>query len=289
MELLQLKKFCHAARTGNFTQTAKAFGVPPSDISQTVRRLEQELGTPLFTRRANAVALNERGTEFARRAQEALALLEDAAAAARDDDRRGAVRLCVNTNRRIVMDTVEAFSRLYPEVDITARVSADPTADTFDLIVSAQDERLASFRREKLLSEQLAVAVSLRSPWADAARLADLAEAPFITMNEGSSLYRLTHRLCREAGFAPRVAVQSDDPYYVRKCVELGLGAAVVPLFSWQGQFAGGIALHPLDCRRDTYLYTAPDRYLPRCARSFARMLAQRCAQMAGEALTTNR
>ena len=280
MELLQLKKFCHAARTGNFARTAKAFGVPPSDISQTVRRLEQELDTPLFTRRANAVVLNEQGAEFARRVSQALALLEDAAAAARDDDRRGAVRLCVNTNRRIVMDTVEAFSRLYPEVDITARVSADPTAGTFDLIVSDRDDRLAAFRSEKLLSEQLAVAVGRRSPWAEATRLADLAEAPFITMNEGSSLYRLTHRLCRQAGFAPRVAVQSDDPYYVRKCVELGLGAAVVPLFSWQGQFGGEVVLRPLDCRRDTFLYTAPDRYLPRCARSFARMLAQRCGQV---------
>lgn len=280
MELLQLRKFCHAAESGNFTRTAKAFGVPPSDISQTVRRLEQELGTPLFTRRANAVALNERGAEFARRAREALALLDDAAAQVRDDDRRGAVRLCVNTNRRIVMDTVEAFSRLYPEVDITARVSADPTAGAFDLIVSAQDERLASFRREKLLSEQLAVAVSRRSPWAGGVQLADLADAPFITMNEDSSLYRLTCQLCRQAGFAPRIAVQSDDPYYVRKCVELGLGAAVVPLFSWQGQFGGDIVLHPLDFRRDTYLYTAPDRYLPRCARSFAQMLAQRCAQV---------
>lgn len=278
MELLQLKKFCHAAQTGNFTQTAKAFGVPPSDISQTVRRLEQELDTPLFIRRANAVTLNEQGAEFARRTRQALTLLEDAAAAARDDGRRGAVRLCVNTNRRIVMDTVEAFSRLYPEVDITARVSADPTAAAFDLIVSDRDERLAPLRAEKLLSEQLAVAVGRRSPWADAARLAELAEAPFITMSEGSSLYRLTHRLCGEAGFAPRIAVQSDDPYYVRKCVELGLGAAVVPLFSWQGQFGGDIVLHPLDCRRDTFLYTAPDRYLPRCARSFARLLAQRCA-----------
>ena len=280
MELLQLRKFCHAARSGSFAATAKAFGVPPSDISQTVRRLEDELGVRLFDRQPNAVVLNSRGEAFARQTEQALRLLDGAVTAAADDGSSGEIYICVNTNRRIVMDTVEAFSRLYPEVDITARVSADPTADTFDLIVSAQDERLASFRREKLLSEQLAVAVSRRSPWADAARLADLAEAPFITMNEGSSLYRLTHRLCREAGFAPRVAVQSDDPYYVRKCVELGLGAAVVPLFSWQGQFAGGIALHPLDCRRDTYLYTAPDRYLPRCARSFARMLAQRCAQV---------
>ena len=281
MELLQLKKFCHAATSGSFSATARAFGVPPSDISQSVRRLEQELGAPLFTRRANSVTLNERGAEFARRAQEALALLEDAAAAARDCAALGQVHLCVNTNRRIVMDTVEIFRRQYPEVTVRTEFFADPTAKEFHLIVSAEDERLQGWHKEPLLGEQLAVAVSRTAPWADAAAegLASLRETPFVTMGEGSSLFALTHRLCREAGFVPRVAVQSDDPYYVRRCVELGLGAAVVPLFSWQGQFSPAVALHPLPCRRETYLYTAPGRYIPLCARAFADALHQSCTE----------
>ena len=281
MELLQLKKFCHAAMSGSFSATARAFGVPPSDISQSVRRLEQELGAPLFTRRANAVTLNERGAEFARRAQEALLLLEDAAAAARDRADLGQVHLCVNTNRRIVMDTVESFRRQYPDVSIRTAFFADPTAREFDLIVSAQDGRLRDWHCEPLLSEQLAVAVSRSTPWAEAAAegLAALQEVPFVTMGEGSSLFALTGELCREAGFTPRIAVQSDDPYYVRRCVELGLGAAVVPLFSWQGQFPDTVALHPLSRRRETYLYTAPGRYLPLCARAFADALRAACSE----------
>ena len=99
MELLQLKKFCHAAGSGSFSATAREFCVPPSDISQSVRRLEQELGAPLFTRHANAVKLNERGAEFARRAQEALALLEDAAAAAADRVDAGQVHICAKQKK----------------------------------------------------------------------------------------------------------------------------------------------------------------------------------------------
>lgn len=279
MELLQLKKFCHAAGSGSFARTAKSFGVPPSDISQSVRRLEQELGAPLFTRRANAVTLNDRGADFARSVQQALDLLEGAAAAAADRPDRGQVRLCVNTNRRVVMDTVETFRRQYPDVSIRTAFFADPTAREFDLIVSAQDDRLQNWHREPLLSEELAVAVRCAEPWAEQAAegLAALREVPFVTLGEGSSLFALTHRLCREAGFEPRIAVQSDDPYYVRRCVELGLGAAVVPLFSWQGQFAHTVALHPLSCRRETYLYTAPGRYIPLCARTFAAALHQSC------------
>ena len=42
MELLQLKYFCHAAQSCNFSKTAEKFGVPASGISQSIKRLEKE-------------------------------------------------------------------------------------------------------------------------------------------------------------------------------------------------------------------------------------------------------
>ena len=278
MELLQLRKFCHAARSGSFARTAEHFGVPPSDISQTVRRLEEELGVRLFDRKANAVTLNRRGEEFARQVQQGLTALDGAVSAARDDGERGEVHICVNCNRRIVMDAVEQFRRRWSAVSIHTRTFCDPTAEQFDLIVSTDETSLTGYHRQKLLSEQLAIAVSRSSPYDRwDGELSSLANVPFITMGEGTSLCRLTRDLCREAGFTPRIAVQSDDPYYVRKCVELGLGVALVPLFSWQGQFGDGVALHPLPQQRDTWLYTAPDRYLPLCARRFCDLLMEVC------------
>ena len=43
MELLQLTYFCDAAETENFSRTAQRFTVPPSNISQSIKRLETEL------------------------------------------------------------------------------------------------------------------------------------------------------------------------------------------------------------------------------------------------------
>ena len=43
MELLQLKYFCDSAKTQNFSKTAENFTVPPSNISQSIKRLEKEL------------------------------------------------------------------------------------------------------------------------------------------------------------------------------------------------------------------------------------------------------
>ena len=64
MELLQLTYFCDAAETQNFSKTAKKYTVPTSNISQCIRRLEEELGQPLFMRTANRIQLNERGKAF---------------------------------------------------------------------------------------------------------------------------------------------------------------------------------------------------------------------------------
>ena len=53
MELLQLRYFCDAAQTQNFSKTAKKYLVPTSNISQSIKRLEKELGCELFEHRGN--------------------------------------------------------------------------------------------------------------------------------------------------------------------------------------------------------------------------------------------
>ena len=76
MDLLQLKYFCHAADTLNFSKTAQAFLVPPSNISQCIKRLESELNVPLFIRSANRIQLSPQGELFHQGVRKSLDLLE---------------------------------------------------------------------------------------------------------------------------------------------------------------------------------------------------------------------
>ena len=77
MDLLQLTYFCSAAKTQNFSKTAELFFVPPSNVSQTVKRLETELGARLFVRESNKIALNETGKKFFNKISKALTLIEE--------------------------------------------------------------------------------------------------------------------------------------------------------------------------------------------------------------------
>ena len=74
-------------------------------------------------------------------------------------------------------------------------------------------------------------------------------------MNVGSSLRETTEQACRKAGFLPKCTVQSDDPTYIREYVELGMGVAPAPEFSWRGQFSDHVILRDVgEFYRDTYL-----------------------------------
>lgn len=272
MELLQLTYFCDAALTENFSKTAEKYKVPPSNISQSIKRLEKELSVTLFDRRANRVVLNDRGRVFYQQVRQALDLLDSARAAAGHgaEDR---LRLVIHVNRRIVMKAVERFQSDYPAVNIftTHGFSGEQEAD---LIVSDRVMELPGFVREKLLREDIALAARqgmLPPGEMDAGALRD---KPFITMGPGNSVHSLTEAICREMGFQPRIALQSEDPFYIRKCVELGLGIAVVPTFSWKGQFSPQVELRRAgDHSREVFLYRRTGENT--CLEAFCRVLRQ--------------
>ena len=119
MELLQLKYFADAAKSQNFSKTAEKFTVPPSAISQSIRRLENELGTPLFDRTANRLYLNADGARFYESVTAALELLETAKKQLRTGNTVKVLNICVNCNRRIVMQAMAVTDSFSSTADST--------------------------------------------------------------------------------------------------------------------------------------------------------------------------
>ena len=276
MELLALKYFCDAAVSENFSQTAKKFGVPPSDISQSIKRIERELGVLLFIRRANSIELNDAGKKFYARVSMGLSIISDAEAEIRDDGRSGKIKICINSNRRVVMQVIERYRKAYPSVEIITTHFVDPMSDDFDLIIDCEDERLSEYNRELLISEEIMLAVRHDSPYAseDMIDIARLADEAFVSMSSKTSMYRITKEICADFGFEPKIVVQSDDPFYVRKCVEMGIGVCFAPSFSWQGQFPCEIVLKNVgNYKRSTYVYFSSQKYTPACVKHFFDML----------------
>ena len=289
MELLQLTYFCDAAATQNFSRTAKRYNVPPSNISQSIKRLEEELGVTLFSRSANRVALNSRGELFYRDVSTALALLERAGNAARGAQEEVTLRLGIRIARRVAMRTVSAFQHAYPGVNIVAEHGDHTQNDDFDLIISDSSFSHPDFVKGRAFREDILLAARRGLlPQRERLTAADVMDKPFITMSANYSMHTITREICRDLGFQPRIALQGEDPVYIRRCVSLGLGLAFVPALSWHGQFGDEVELYTLgDYGRDICIFCRRNAYAPECVDAFYRMLVdtfeQEAAQMAAE------
>ena len=203
-------------------------------------------------------------------------MINDAAELAQDGADSGRIRICINTNRRIVMQALEKYKRLYPGVEIVTTHFTELGKSDFDIIIDTVSQNLSEYQKHLLISEKILLAVKAGSKYSGVARInvAELADEPFITMSEKSSMYEITESICRDFGFKPKIAMQSDDPFYVRKGVELGLGVSFVPEFSWKGLFSDEVELIEVEgYMRDTYVFTTNRKYAPQCVRNFLDVL----------------
>src|SRR5688572_20754944 len=78
MELLQLKYFLTVAKLEHVTKAAQELHIAQPALSRTIQRLEEEdLGVPLFDRKARQIRLNPFGKAFEAKAKAAIHLLEE--------------------------------------------------------------------------------------------------------------------------------------------------------------------------------------------------------------------
>src|ERR1700726_1910804 len=85
MELSDLTTFATVARTGGVTRAADELNTVQSNLTQRVKAIEAEIGTPLFERHSRGMTLTGAGRRLLPYAQRMAALLREAVLAARDD------------------------------------------------------------------------------------------------------------------------------------------------------------------------------------------------------------
>jgi DNA-binding transcriptional LysR family regulator len=76
MELTHLRYFFHVATTGSFAEGARRSHVTPPAMSKAIRKLEDELGAPLFERTTRKVALTSDGELLLDRCRQVLATVD---------------------------------------------------------------------------------------------------------------------------------------------------------------------------------------------------------------------
>ncbi|MDE2378288.1 LysR family transcriptional regulator [Bradyrhizobium sp.] len=137
MELSDLKIFAAVARAGGITRAAEELNTVQSNVTQRVKALEAEIGTPLFERHSRGMTLTGAGRRLLPYAQRMAALSHEAVLAARDDgEPKGPLSIgSMETTAAVRLPPLLAdFHRRFPAVRLSLR-----TATTADLVGAVLD------------------------------------------------------------------------------------------------------------------------------------------------------
>jgi DNA-binding transcriptional LysR family regulator len=244
MKLVQLRQFVTLAETLNFHRAADLLNIAQPPLSVSIRKLEEELGAPLFSRVRRGVRLTKAGEAVLGSARKALfhadqvrLLVEEAS-----EGRRG--RLNIGFVGSATYETLPrllpAFRREYPNIEIrlgearTSELLDGIEIGTIDIAI-VRTPILTRVKREvhSLAVDTLVAAVARSSRFAGrgSVKLAELSDEPFVIFSraEVPSMHAITMMACQEAGFVPQIAEEAGQLQTIMCLVESGMGIALVP------------------------------------------------------------
>lgn len=249
MELRHLRYFVAVADTLHFGRAAAQLHIVQPAVSQQIKRLEREIGVPLFTRTRRQVRLTEPGRLFLQEARRVLAQTDVAVHTAQ----RAAVgdigRLSVGFSQ-IAMWTVfptmlRAYRDRYPGVELgfnerpIPRLLEGLETGQFDVICVPLPLPGAVFRSKIIAEAPLVVALPKGHSLAARQRvpLTALAHEPFVVfpLSLKTRLIDDLLALHKEAGFAPRIVQEAEPLHSVLSLVSAGIGVILVP--AWVEHF----------------------------------------------------
>lgn len=251
MELAQLRYFRTVAKCQNMSKASGELYVTQPTLSQSVKRLESELGCALFDRYGKSIVLNSQGRIVLHYADQVLGLLDEMERELADlaADSSAAVSVSINTSTKLLTKTLPAFQKTNPHVCfyVEQNDSSHPDKDDYDICINCAQEPLAGDNAKTILRERVLLALPMGHPLAqlDEVPMAALERENFIQV-AGKDLTLQLRRCCETAGFEPIVSFNCDRPAVAVDFVEMGLGVTLFPEISWASLAAHSMILRPI-------------------------------------------
>ena len=243
MDMQQLRIFLSISRTLNFTRTAEEFFMSQPTVSNRIRALEEELGTPLIKRSSHHVSLTEAGAEYVGYATRILETQAAAELRLRNlaADRPGHVRVAMlSSSTPYFSRALKEFSARYPKVQVD--VAMMEGSDMLRAIARLDYDLY--FANEPMLphqSSKLSYAVTGVSQLHLFVNRADLSsidmedwrtvgEHRFVSMQASDfTLSSQIDRVCQNRGIQPDIINYYNRADMLLLSVDSGAGVAILP------------------------------------------------------------
>lgn len=276
MEAKQLRYFLAVARAGSFVKAAEAEGVAQPSLSQMIKKLENDLGVPLFDRLGRTVRLTAHGEALLPRAEAVLREIEQCrrAVEAGLSPEHGRVSLGVIPTLLpgAAAPALREFREKYPSIhveiveQITERLIEKLRLGEIDLAMIALPLKHPEIVVSELFREPLLAALPASHELAGEASipLSRLKGERLLLLREGHCLREDVIEACTRARADFETAFESDQLDSLLAMVEAGFGVSLAPATAVRNH-AGCrfLALTPPAVRRVGYALASGHHAMP--------------------------
>ncbi|MGH3485001.1 MAG: LysR family transcriptional regulator [Nocardioidaceae bacterium] len=282
MDVRQLRCVEAVDRHRHFTRAADELHLAQSALSHQIRRLERELGTPLFERTSRRVITTEAGQVVAARARRVFAELDSAREEV--DELRGGIRGRIRIGALLPAGEIDVpgllarFSLAHPGVevglyegiadDMFRRLAGDDLDAAICLLSGEIPDALAV---ERLSQDEVVAAFAPdHVPGAPHVTVEDLRRLTIVATRRGSAITHALDQRFAETGQPLHLALESGDPFLLRSLAARGFATAILPrsLTALDGPAIEVRSLWPA-LRLPVALVWRRERHVPPAARTF--------------------
>lgn len=242
MELRQIEYFVSLARTKTFSEAAERVHVSQPALSQQIKKLETELGTPLVERMGRTIKLTEDGKAFLPHALDIMDAMRGASNSVANgdpDDLHGTLNIGI-------IPTIAPYflpdmmGELYPgQPDLEVYVEEQQTESLLNRLKTGEVDHLLlsppipedGLTTEYVGEEPFYLAVSREAKLADrdVISLDDIDDEPILMLEEGHCLRDQSLSFCQQKNVSPKVVFQGSSLHSILNLVETGFGYTFVP------------------------------------------------------------
>lgn len=253
MEIKHLQTFLTAARTLNFTQTAKILDYAQSSITAQIKSLEDELGTSLFERLGKRIYLTTAGIELTKYAEKIIRLNEEMRHAVTGDSKTNA-SLTIGAQESQctyrLPGILKKFKQLHPQVKLIFKpVHTSEIAkhllqnDNLDLaFITDTRKELTSIYTETLIEEDLVLVVSPTHHLnkSEKMTLEEIAQETILLTEKGCSYRTQFENKLQQEGIYPEQVIEFVSIEAIKQCVIAALGISLLPKMAVEKELMNG-------------------------------------------------
>lgn len=256
MELRHLRYFVAVAEALSFTRAAQILRTAQPSLSQQIRDLEYEVGTPLLNRDKRNVALTPAGAVFLDEARLVLAQAERAKTLARraaeTDARTLTIGFVPAAEVKIFPSALTILRAQFPETRFILR--SLPTGEQWQALTSGNIDigflrppvDSPGLNSEVILRERLVALLPENHPCSaqDEVSLRDLASTPYlqIARQHAGNILNLTDDLAAREGVTLNTVQEVENVLTLLTLVSLSVGFAIMPDYVEQLPFRKTVA-----------------------------------------------